>query len=137
MTHLKRHNQLTLQMGTSHSVGILSSLAPMSHSTCVTIMTLKRDLRRPPSQWEYSATSGAVLTWKSGANIYFFCMIPMNLLLWGCKTWSMRKALSNKLEVFLHCSIRRILRVSVCVFWPPVTDKLLSSMRFQSLVLSQ
>ncbi len=26
-----------------------------------------------------------------------FCAIPMNLLLWGCETWSMRKALSNKL----------------------------------------
>ena len=42
-----------------------------------------------------------------------FRAIPMNLLLWGCETWSMRKALSNKLEVFLHRSIRRILRVSV------------------------
>jgi hypothetical protein len=29
-----------------------------------------------------------------------FRAIPMNLLLWGCETWSMRKALSNKLEVF-------------------------------------
>jgi hypothetical protein len=35
----------------------------------------------------------------------------MNLLLWGCKTWSMRKALSNKLEVFLHRNIQRILHV--------------------------
>jgi hypothetical protein len=34
-----------------------------------------------------------------------FRAIPMNLLLWGCETWSMRKALSNKLKVFLHCSI--------------------------------
>ncbi len=38
-----------------------------------------------------------------------FWAIPMNLLLWGCKTWSMQKALSNKLEVFLHHNIRRIL----------------------------
>ncbi len=42
-----------------------------------------------------------------------FWAIPMNLLLWGCKTWLMQKALSNKLEVFLHCNIRRILRVSM------------------------
>jgi hypothetical protein len=42
-----------------------------------------------------------------------FRAIPMNLLLWGCETWSMRKALSNKLEVFLHRNIRRILRISM------------------------
>jgi hypothetical protein len=42
-----------------------------------------------------------------------FWVIPMNLLLWGCKTWSMQKALSNKLEVFLHCNIRHILRISM------------------------
>ena len=35
-----------------------------------------------------------------------FCGIPMNLLLWGCETWLIRKALSNKLNVFLHCSIQ-------------------------------
>ncbi len=42
-----------------------------------------------------------------------FCAIPMNLLLWGCETWSMQKALANKLEVFLHRNIRRILQVSI------------------------
>jgi hypothetical protein len=42
-----------------------------------------------------------------------FHAIPMNLLLWGCETWLMRKALSNKLEVFLHHSIQQILQVSV------------------------
>jgi hypothetical protein len=42
-----------------------------------------------------------------------FRAIPMNLLLWGCETWSIRTALLNKLEVFLHCNIRRILRVSI------------------------
>ena len=45
--------------------------------------------------------------------VLLFRAIPMNLLLWGCETWSMRKALSNKLEVFLHRNIRRILRVSM------------------------
>ena len=28
--------------------------------------------------------------------------IPLNLLLWGCETWSLRQVLLNKLEVFLH-----------------------------------
>ncbi len=42
-----------------------------------------------------------------------FWAIPMNLLLWGCKTWSMQKALSNKLEVFLHRNIWRILHISM------------------------
>ena len=42
-----------------------------------------------------------------------FRSTPMNILLWGCETWSMRKALANKLEVFLHRSIRRILHVSI------------------------
>ncbi len=42
-----------------------------------------------------------------------FCAIPMNLLLWGCETWSIRKSLSNKLEVFLHRNIQCILRVSM------------------------
>jgi hypothetical protein len=31
-----------------------------------------------------------------------FRAIPMNLLLWGCKTWSLRQSLLDKLEVFLH-----------------------------------
>ncbi len=44
---------------------------------------------------------------------FLFHAIPMNLLLWGCETWLMRKALSNKLEVFLHCSIWRILHISM------------------------
>jgi hypothetical protein len=42
-----------------------------------------------------------------------FRAIPMNLLLWGCETWLMRKALSNKLEVFLHRSIWKILCISM------------------------
>ncbi len=71
-THLKRHNQLMLQIGTSHSVGTLSTLAPISHLAFVVIMISRSKLWRPPSQWERSAISGIVLTWKSGANTYFF-----------------------------------------------------------------
>ena len=42
-----------------------------------------------------------------------FRAIPMNLLLWGCETWSLRQVLLNKVEVFLHRSIRRILRITI------------------------
>ena len=48
------------------------TLAPMCHSASVTIMTLRRELQWPPSQWEHSAISGTVLTWKSGPNTSFF-----------------------------------------------------------------
>jgi hypothetical protein len=45
-----------------------------------------------------------------------FRTIPMYLLLWGCKTWSIHQALLDKLEVFLHRSIQQILHVSMtCV----------------------
>ncbi len=37
----------------------------------------------------------------------------MNLLLWGCKNWSLWQALLRKLEVFFHCSIRWILHISI------------------------
>ncbi len=37
----------------------------------------------------------------------------MNLLLWGAETWSLRKSQIDKLEVFLHRSIRRILQISM------------------------
>jgi hypothetical protein len=42
-----------------------------------------------------------------------FWAIPMNLLLWGCKTWSLRQSLLDKIEVFLHQSMQRILQVSM------------------------
>ena len=42
-----------------------------------------------------------------------FCAIPMNLLLWGAETWSLRKLQLDKLEVFLHRSIRCILQISM------------------------
>ncbi len=37
----------------------------------------------------------------------------MNLLLWGCENWSLQQDLLQQLEVFLHCSIRRILHISI------------------------
>ena len=42
-----------------------------------------------------------------------FRAIPMNLLLWGCETWSIRQTLLNKLDVFMHRSIQRILDISM------------------------
>jgi hypothetical protein len=42
-----------------------------------------------------------------------FRAVPMNLLLWGAETWSLRKSQLDKLEVFLHQSIRRILQISM------------------------
>ena len=42
-----------------------------------------------------------------------FQAIPMNLLLWGAETWSLRKTQLDQLEVFLHRSIRRILQISM------------------------
>ena len=42
-----------------------------------------------------------------------FQAIPMNLLLWGAKMWSLRKSQLDQLEVFLHRSIRRILQISM------------------------
>jgi hypothetical protein len=42
-----------------------------------------------------------------------FRAIPMNLLLWGAETWSLRKSQLDQLEVFLHRSIQRILQISM------------------------
>ena len=37
----------------------------------------------------------------------------MNLLIQGCETWSLRQVLLNKLKVFLHRNIPRILGVNM------------------------
>ena len=42
-----------------------------------------------------------------------FHTLPCNLLLWGCNIWARRQTLLNKLEIFLHCSIRRILNINM------------------------
>jgi hypothetical protein len=42
-----------------------------------------------------------------------FRAIPMNLLLWGAETWLLQKLQLDKLEVFLHQSIQRILKISI------------------------
>jgi hypothetical protein len=58
-----------------------------------------------------TASMGALTeVWKNPhLNLYskylLFWVIPMNLLLWGCETWSLQQCLLNKLEVFLHRGI--------------------------------
>ncbi len=42
-----------------------------------------------------------------------FWAISMNLLLWVCETWSLQQSLLDKLEVFLHRSVQRILQISM------------------------
>ncbi|EJK60033.1 hypothetical protein THAOC_19683 [Thalassiosira oceanica] len=42
-----------------------------------------------------------------------FKAIPLNLLLWGCETWSLREDHYVKLESFLQRSIRNILNISM------------------------
>ena len=42
-----------------------------------------------------------------------FLVIPIYLILWGCKRWYLRVSLLNKLEVFLFQIIRRILGVTM------------------------
>ena len=42
-----------------------------------------------------------------------FWEIPCNLLLWGCEIWSLRQSLIDKLDLFLHHSIRRILDIII------------------------
>ena len=40
-----------------------------------------------------------------------FKAIPCNQLLWGCKSWALRKSLLASIEVFLNRGIRRILNI--------------------------
>ena len=42
-----------------------------------------------------------------------FRAILMNLFLWDAETWSLRKLQLDKLKVFFHCSIQRILHISM------------------------
>ncbi len=37
----------------------------------------------------------------------------MNLLLWGCKNWSLQQDLLRHLKIFLHRSVWRILHISI------------------------
>jgi hypothetical protein len=58
-----------------------------------------------------TASMGALKeVWKNPHhNIYSKYLLSqailMNLLLWGCETWSLQQSLLDKLKVFLHQSI--------------------------------
>jgi flagellar biosynthesis GTPase FlhF len=41
-----------------------------------------------------------------------FLAIPANLLLWGCETWALRQSQIDKLNVFWHRAIRKILGIT-------------------------
>jgi hypothetical protein len=43
----------------------------------------------------------------------FFLAIPINLLLWGCEAWALKEADFQKLDAFLHRSVRRILGINM------------------------
>ena len=43
----------------------------------------------------------------------FYLAIPINLLLWGCESWALKKSSLLKLESFHHRSIRRILKINM------------------------
>ena len=45
----------------------------------------------------------------------FVCAIPCNLLLWGCESWAIQEATLNKLEVFLHRNVRKILKITITI----------------------
>ncbi len=66
-----------------------------------------------------TASMGALTeVWRNPhLNLYskylLFWAILTNLLLWGCKTWLLQQSLLNKLEVFLHQGIRRILAINL------------------------
>merc|ERR1740136_472084 len=42
-----------------------------------------------------------------------FCAIPCNLLLWGCEIWALREATLQKLEVFMHRNVQKILNIII------------------------
>ena len=57
------------------------------------------------------------------AKYLLFKAIPSNILLWGCKSWALRKSLLDYLEVFLHRGIRRILKINMSkVFEQHITN---------------
>lgn len=43
----------------------------------------------------------------------FFLAIPINLILWGCKIWALKVESINKLNVFIHRPVRRILGIKM------------------------
>ena len=43
----------------------------------------------------------------------FFVAMPLNLLLWGCESWAIKKTSYKDLDVFIHQSIRGIIGINI------------------------
>ena len=52
-------------------------------------------------------------TVKNISKYLIFCVIPCNLLLWGCESWEIREATLKKLEVFLHRNVRKTIKITI------------------------
>ena len=62
---------------------------------------------------------GSLAKFWTDASLYnhrkylIFLAVPINILLLGCESWALQTSLLKNLEIFLHCSIRRILGISM------------------------
>ena len=85
--------------------------------TFITTMILMQDLQQHQRQWELERMFGTVHTWIYTTNNKYYSSMPYQstyLLLWGCETWSLvRQTLLDKLEVFLHRSVRHIISIKI------------------------
>ena len=46
-----------------------------------------------------------------GAKALIYLVIPIDLLLWGCQSWTLTKVLTKKVEVFYVRCLRCILKI--------------------------
>ena len=53
---------------------------------------------------------------------------PLNTLLWGCESWSLKESLLLKLQAFHHSSIRRILNIH----WKRMKDQKITNEQIRS-----
>lgn len=58
-----------------------------------------------------------------------FMAIPVTLLLWGCESWALKESSLNRLDVFLHRSIQRIMKIKMS----EVRDKKLNNEKLQDM----
>ena len=73
--------------------------------------TLSRLPSTPSNKYEPCTRKDQFRANNTYSKYLLFKAIPCNLLLWGCKSWALRKSLLASLEVFLHRGIRRILKI--------------------------
>ena len=58
-----------------------------------------------------------------------YMAIPMNLLTWGCESWTLTRVLIKKLEVFHIRSIRIILRIK----WSEVMEEIMRNSKVRRM----